>query len=74
MFGFIEAASRGSLPRPQHHVHYVFEQPSTGLPSAHIAHWVRGRGVGGFVYIWVFVWLFLVVLIGRRLRARHREP
>lgn len=66
VFGFIEAAGHGSLPRPRHHGHY-FEEPVRG----HIYHFSLGFGVGGLVYIWIGLWLLLVVFIGRRLWRKH---
>lgn len=68
VFGFIDDARRGTLPAPRHHVHY-FEQPVRG----HIQHVRLGLGVGGLVYIWVAVWLFLAVFFGRRFWKRHGE-
>lgn len=66
VFGFIKAAGHGSLPAPNHHGH-SFEQPVNGR----IQHFLLGYGVGGFVYIWIGLWLLLVTLVGRRFWKKH---
>lgn len=66
VFDFIEAAGRGSLPAPNHHGHH-FEQPVRGR----IQHFSVGFGAGGFVYIWIGIWLLVVVSVGRRFWGRH---
>jgi hypothetical protein len=66
VFGFIQAAAQGFLPAPRHHTYY-FEQPVRGS----IQHFRLGLGIGGLVYIWVGIWLFLVVFFGRRFWRRH---
>jgi hypothetical protein len=66
IFGYIEAAGRGSLPPPSHHGH-SFDEPVRG----HIRHFLLGYGVGGFVYIWLAVWLLLVVFSGRRFWRKY---
>lgn len=68
VFGFIEAASKGVLPAPSHHV-YGVKQPVRGS----IQHHRSGLGIHGLVYIWFGIWLFLVVSFGRRFRRRHDE-
>ncbi len=65
VFGYFQAAADGSLPRPRHHSYYV-EQPS----RVRIQHFLLGYGVGSTVYIWLAVWLFLVVIIGRKILRR----
>ena len=62
LFSFLEAAGRGSLPCPRHHTHYI-EQPVRGS----IQHFLHGFGVGGFVYMWIGIWLVSVVFVGWKL-------
>ena len=66
VFGFVNAAGYGKLPRPGHHGHY-FEEPILGR----ITHFTLGWGVGGLEYIWVGLWTLLVVLIGVPLWRRY---
>lgn len=66
VFGFIDAAGRGTLPAPSHHGHHL-KEPVRG----YIQHFSLGFGVGGFVYIWIAIWLLLVVFFGRRFWRRH---
>jgi hypothetical protein len=67
VFGCFQAAADGSLPRPRHHTYYL-EQAS----RVRIQHFLLGYGVGSTVYIWSAVWLFLVVIVGRKiLRWSH---
>jgi hypothetical protein len=66
VFHFIETAGRGTLPSPNHHG-YRSEQPV----RSHIQHFQHGFGVGGDVYIWVGIWMFLVVFAARRFWRRR---
>ncbi len=68
LFGFFQAAADGSLPPPRHHS-YRFEQPT----HVRIQHFQLGYGVGSTVYIWVIVWLFCVVIFGRKILQRTPE-
>lgn len=67
IFGYFEAASGGSLPRPRHHTYYL-EQPV----HVRVQHFLLGYGVGSAVYIWLIVWLAFVVYFCRRLWLRNR--
>jgi hypothetical protein len=68
LFGYFQAAADGSLPHPRHHAHR-FEQPT----RVRIQHFLLGYGVGSTVYIWVAVWLFWVVIVGRKMWRRSPE-
>jgi hypothetical protein len=69
LFGFMEDAAHGTLPAPNHHGH-SFKQPVSGQ----IQHFRLGFGVGGLVYIWGLIWLFLVVHYGRQFWRRQGGP
>ena len=68
IFGYFEAAARGTLPPPRHHTYY-FEDPI----QAHFVHFLLGFGVGWTVYVWLLVWLVLVSAI-LRMAIRKTHP
>ena len=69
IFSYIEAAGSGLLPAPRHHTYHL-KRPLFGM----IQHFLLGFGVGGFVYVWMGIWLLLVVIVGRRFRRRTGKP
>ncbi len=56
MFGYLQAAARGTLPPPNHHGH-SFGYESEELLRGRIQHFRVGYGVGSYVYLWIAVWV-----------------
>ena len=61
VFGYLDAAAKGTLPGPRHHGYHL-EEPVHGS----IYHFLLGFGVPSLVYFWVAVWLFVVVFFAPR--------
>jgi len=64
LFGYLQAAGRGTLPPPNHHGH-SFGYESEDLLRGRIQHFRVGYGVGSYVYLWIAVWIIGNVVAAR---------
>ncbi len=62
IYGFLQSAANGTLPRPQHHTH-SFDEPV----HVWLQHFCCGFGFSSWVYVWCIIWLGLLISKARRL-------